>query len=48
MRLNLRGEFKAKIDRSNRKSTATLNDLTAEDAESTEEEKREMNKFVIK
>jgi hypothetical protein len=27
---------------------ATLNDLTAEDAEITEEEKREMNKFVIK
>jgi hypothetical protein len=48
MRLNLRGEFKATIDRSNRKPTATLNDLTAEDAESTEEEKREMNKFVIK
>ena len=48
MRLNLRAEFKAKSDRSNRKSTGTLNDLTAEDAESTEEEKREMNKFVIK
>ncbi|MEG4173059.1 hypothetical protein [Microcoleus sp. S13_D1] len=28
MRLNLRGEFKATIDRSNRKSTATLDDLT--------------------
>ena len=48
MRLNLRGEFKATSDRSKRKATATLDDLTAEDAESTEEEKREMNKFLIK